>query len=214
MNPDPGGSWLTRLGAQRHACAFFNSADEEYRTLLPFIKEGFECGHRSFHICDPELCDKHRHRMSSAGIDVEGAEEGGQLELRTWHEAYLRDGRFDQDRMLALLQEVFDSGKKQGYPLTRTVAHMEWSTEEWPGVEDLVEYETRINDMWPQHEDAVICVYDLARFRADTVMDIMRTHPVVLIGGILQENPFFVPADEFLRELGERRAQGADAYGA
>jgi hypothetical protein len=36
-------------------------------------------------------------------------------------------------------------------------------------------------------------------------MDILRTHPMVIIGGILQENVFFVPPDEFLRELHERR---------
>lgn len=34
----------------------------------------------------------------------------------------------------------------------------------------------------------------------------MRTHPMIIIGGVLQENPFFVPPDEFLRELRERRA--------
>jgi hypothetical protein len=34
----------------------------------------------------------------------------------------------------------------------------------------------------------------------------MRTHPMVIIGGILHENPFFVPPNEFLRELRERRA--------
>jgi hypothetical protein len=34
----------------------------------------------------------------------------------------------------------------------------------------------------------------------------MRTHPMIIIGGILQENPFFVPPDEFLRELRERHA--------
>ena len=39
-------------------------------------------------------------------------------------------------------------------------------------------------------------------------MDIMRTHPVVLIGGLLQENPFFVPPDEFLKELKSRRKEG------
>jgi hypothetical protein len=38
------------------------------------------------------------------------------------------------------------------------------------------------------------------------VVDIVRTHPMVIIGGILQENPFFVPPDAFLRELRERRA--------
>jgi hypothetical protein len=37
------------------------------------------------------------------------------------------------------------------------------------------------------------------------LMDIIRTHPMV-IGGLLQENPFFVPPETFLRELRERRA--------
>ncbi len=31
---------------------------------------------------------------------------------------------------------------------------------------------------------------------------------MIIIGGILQENPFFVPPDEFLRELRERRTPG------
>ena len=31
---------------------------------------------------------------------------------------------------------------------------------------------------------------------------------MIIIGGILQENPFFVPPDEFLRELRERRTLG------
>ena len=38
------------------------------------------------------------------------------------------------------------------------------------------------------------------------MVDVLRTHPLVIIGGILQENPFFVPPDEFLRELRERQA--------
>jgi hypothetical protein len=40
----------------------------------------------------------------------------------------------------------------------------------------------------------------------------MRTHPMIIIGGILQENPFFVPPDEFLRELHERHASGNAAH--
>ena len=59
--------------------------------------------------------------------------------------------------------------------------------------------------MWPPCKDAVIYVYDLAKFGRHIVEDILRTHPMVLIGGIIQENPFFQPSDEFLRELRERR---------
>ena len=36
-------------------------------------------------------------------------------------------------------------------------------------------------------------------------MDIMRTHPMLIIGGILHENPFFVPPEEFLQVLRTRR---------
>jgi hypothetical protein len=39
-------------------------------------------------------------------------------------------------------------------------------------------------------------------------MDALRTHPVVIIGGLLQENPFFVPPDQLLLEIRERRSVG------
>jgi hypothetical protein len=42
-------------------------------------------------------------------------------------------------------------------------------------------------------------------------MDILRTHPMVVIAGVLQENPFFVPPDEFLRELRARAGNENDS---
>src|SRR5216683_3625199 len=98
------------LDAHRHVCALFHSHDEEYRVLLPFITEGFDRGEKAFHIVDPALRAAHRQRLTSAGIDVEAAEKSGQFQLRNWADAYLRDGHFDQDRMLALIQEVLDGG--------------------------------------------------------------------------------------------------------
>lgn len=84
-----------------------------------------------------------RHRRST---DVAGA----------WDEAYLRGGHFDQDAMLALIEDVLQRGPGEGYPLTRLVAHMEWALEDRPGVDDLVEYETRLNLILPRYDDPVI----------------------------------------------------------
>jgi hypothetical protein len=44
----------------------------------------------------------------------------------------------------------------------------------------------------------------LAKFSAAIVMDVLRTHPQVIVGGILRENPFYVPPEEFLRDLRDR----------
>jgi hypothetical protein len=141
------------LGRSRHVCAFFNTKDEEYRILLPFMKEGFEQGDKAFHIIKEDHRPEHRRRLRQAGIAVDEAERSGQLDVRRWEDAYLREGRFDQDRMLALVEEVLQGGKAQGYPLTRLVANMEWALEDRPGVNDIVEYETRVNFVMAKYDD-------------------------------------------------------------
>jgi hypothetical protein len=140
----------------RHVCAFFNTPDEEYRVLTPFIKEGIERKQKAFHIVDPRQREDHLNRLRQAGIDTEQTQRTGQFEVKAWEEAYLRQGHFDQDAMLALVEEVLQSGPKQGFPLTRIVAHMEWALEDRPGVNDLVEYETRVNYVLPKYKDPVI----------------------------------------------------------
>jgi hypothetical protein len=193
------------LGRQRHICAFFNSSDEEHRVLRSFIKDGFDRGEKATHIVDPEKREEHLKRLAEAGINVQQAMATGQLEVRRWQDAYLRGDHFDQDAMLALIEEVLQSADTAGYTLTRLVAHMEWALLDKRGVDNLVEYETRLNYVLPKYDDPVVCTYDLSKFGASVTMDILRTHPVVIIGGVLQENPFFVPPDQFLLEIKDRR---------
>ncbi len=197
----------SRLGDVRHICAFFNNDEEEYRVLLPFIKDGVECGDKAIHVVNPDQRHEHIHRLTSAGIDVSAAERRGQLELRTNTETYLRDGQFSQDRMLAAFEEIASGKAMGGFPLSRIVCRMDWAVEGPSYVDDVVEFESRVNDVWKQHDDVVICTYHLSKFGGEAVIDIMRTHPLVIIGGILQRNPFFVPPQEFLQEYRERRAR-------
>jgi len=216
-NEDGRGNEPIRLGSsvldrQRHVCAFFHSREEEYRVLLPFIKDGFDRGEKAFQIVDPKLREEHLIRLTTAGINVVTAEESGQFELVDWDDTYLKDGHFDSERLLALVQDVLKNGMQQGFPLTRIVGHMEWALEERPGVDELLIYETGLNSIPEVYKkNPLICVYDLAKFGGDIVVDVMRTHPMVIIGGILQENPFFVPPDEFLRDIRERRAALAES---
>jgi hypothetical protein len=143
--------------------------------------------------------------LAAAGIDAQASQGTRQLEVRRWEEAYLREGHFDQDAMLALIQEVLEEGRRQKFPMTRLVANMEWALEDRPGVGDIVEYESRLNYVLPKYDDTVVCTYDLAKLSATAVMDILRTHPMVIVGEVMQENPFYVPPDVLLPELAARR---------
>jgi hypothetical protein len=200
------GAELTR---PRHVCAFFNSEDEEYRVLLPFIKDGFDSSHKAVHVVSPTRRTRHVEHLAAVGIDVAAAQDTGQFEIRDSTETYLSDGRFDQDRMLHTFKSMAGGSADGTYPLSRIVCQMEWASCHPSCIHDLIEFEARVNDVWCEHDDAVVCVYDLARFSGDAVIDIMRTHPMIIVGGILQQNPFFVRPQEFLRELSQRRAQQA-----
>ena len=87
----------SQLGRVRHVCAFFNSADEEYRLLLPFIRDGLACGHKAVHVVAPEQRAEHLRRLTEANIDAAAAERTGQVEVRSTTDTYLHDGHFDPD---------------------------------------------------------------------------------------------------------------------
>ena len=193
------------LDRYRHACVLYRSEDEEYRVLRSFIGEGFPRGDKAFHIIDGTHRAAHRQRLREMGIDVAATEQSGQLEVRGWEDAHLRPGWFDQHAMLTLVGEVLTDAKRRGFPFTRWVANMGWALGGHRGAEDLVEYCSRLNDLVPRHEATIVCTYDLSRFSASSVVDVLRSHPVAVIGGMVYENPFYLPPDELLRELGQRR---------
>ncbi len=194
------------LAGRNHVCAFFTTIDEEHRVLGSFYKDGLLRGERAAHIVDPENRAEHLKRLAEAGIHVQEMTDTGQLEVLPWTDAYVRDRQFDQDAMLATVEQLIRSGAAAGYALTRLVGHhMDWLFLDKPATYNLVEYEARLNHLLSKYTDPVICNYDPSKFGAHVAMDIIRTHPLVIIGGLLRENPFFVPPDQFLDEMRERR---------
>jgi len=189
-----------------HACAFFHGREEEYQFLTPYVKEGLDRGEKALHITDPRYRDDHLERLAAAGIAVQECTKRGQLQLRSWTESYLRDDQFDPDAALTLLDQALRSDRAEGFQQTRIVGHMEWALEDRPGVNRLLEYEARVNEVLAQHRETAVCVYDLTRFGAETVIDVLRTHPLVILGGVMRENPFFEPPAQFLQTLRERKA--------
>jgi MEDS: MEthanogen/methylotroph, DcmR Sensory domain len=198
-------------GANRHICAFFNGMDEHYRVLRSFIKDGFDEGDKAFHLVDPERHGDHLRRLADVDIDVDEAMASGQLEVHPWENGPLHGERFDLDAWLAGFEEVLQSGPASGYTKTRFLSQMEWALVDLPGTEDIIEFETRINYVVPKYGGPVICTYDLSKFGASTVMYALRTHPVVILGGLLQENPFYVDPDQLLLEIRKRRSSRVGA---
>jgi hypothetical protein len=192
------GSVLTNY---RHVCAFFRSPEEEYNTLMPFVLDGMRRGERGYHVLRSEYREEHLNRLRDAGIDVPEAQHRRQLEISVVEDTYLRSGRFEPDAMLALIEETLKAGSTEGFPLTRFVAHVAEKIIDWSSADEWIKYEARLNDVLPSYDDPVICTYDTNLINGTMAVDVLRTHPVAVVGGLLYQNPYFVAPQEILDQF-------------
>jgi DNA-binding NarL/FixJ family response regulator len=191
------------VGKSRHIGGFFRSGAERDEVLASFVSEGLKRGEKALHIIDSRDRQAHAGSLSRSGVHVDRAITHQQLDIVTWEEMYLREGRFDQDAMLARIEQVLQANVRS-FPLTRAIGHMEWALQSVPGVEDVVQYEARLNDLLRQSDDVIVCAYDVSQFNGGVLMDILRAHPAMVIGGSLQRNPYFVPPEVLLDEMRHR----------
>jgi hypothetical protein len=191
----------SELGEHRHVCAFFDTPDDEYDVLFPFFREAMEQGERAVSI-QPRSRVDYRARLRAAGVDVDAPRR--QFELLCSEDAYASEGRLDVDAMLGRIRRAFEDGRELGYPLTRIAGNGERSLISPQTVDAFLEYETRLNDLVGEGPDPVICVYDVRNIPAGVAFEVLRTHPMAIVRGVLQENPFFVPPAELLEMLHAR----------
>jgi hypothetical protein len=191
-----------------HLCAFFGNSDQEYRVLAPFVKDGLRAGEKVFQILEDGHCEERRRRLQEMGIDIAAAERSGQIEVRAWGQAYRRDGRFNQEGMLTLLEEAMASGKRQGFVRTRLWADLDWEID-IPKFREIAEYEVQLDRLVSEHDGVLVVGHDTIRFGAAVVVYVLETHRFTIVSSILQENPFRVSPAEYL-EILRRRATLAD----
>ncbi len=185
-----------------HTCAFVRNREEGLRIIGPFLGEALNWGEKGIYIVDPRSEHEDIERLQQAGTDIAG--HPNQFQMLNWNTTYLHDGRFDQDRMVTAISHVIEEGKAQGFPRTRMVGQMGWVFDNHPGVEQVLEYEVKVNDVLTRSQHPAVCIYELERLSGSMIMDLMQAHPMTIIGGVLYENPYYRPAEEFLQELKNR----------
>lgn len=189
-----------RLERSRHVCAFVQNRAEAQRLLDPFALDGLARGEKLSYIVDPAERAEWAVHLRRQGLDLPALLDDGRLELRTWSETHLRGGQFNSDAMLqASLEQMERSPNRR----IRMISDMGWAVDQQRDGE-LIRYEARANALMDRFHHVVICVYDATKFHGDVVLDVLRTHPLVLIGGLLHANPYFVAPAQFLEELDRR----------
>jgi len=192
-----------QLGAGDHICGFYRKPAERDDILIPFLVEGLKAGDKCTCVVDSCTPDDVLASMSEH-IEVGPYVSVSQLEVLDSDGTYLAGGGFLPERMLRFWeakarQSLGDAGPPpEGTGLARNIGDMSWAHRSADAVAELIGYESELNRIMSNFPQVNLCLYDLTRCSGDLIMDVLKTHPKALLGGMVIDNPYYLEPDEFL----------------
>jgi PAS domain S-box-containing protein len=158
-----------------------------------------EKGEKVAYIADAHTREAVLQYLTDDGFEPEPFVKSGQLVFAAPQETYLRDGPFEPDKMIAFLRMAAEQALAAGYPALRVTGEMTWALGGAPGSDRLIEYESKLNDFFPGGKCMAICQYDRRRFGPAVLLDVISTHPTIVVGTEFYDNFYYTPPAEFLR---------------
>ncbi len=201
---------LAQLQVHDHLCLIYRTREEQFAAVIPFMRLGLERGEKCVYIADDNTASAVMDAMRADGIDVVANIASGALSVITKKESYLRKGFFDPDLMIRFLKETIDAAHAEGFSALRASGEMTWALGPEIGSDRLLEYEAKLNYLFPENDMVAICQYNRNRFSPEIILDVIRTHPLVIYGQTVCENFYYVPPDDFLRP--DRAEQQVDRF--
>jgi len=187
-----------------HLCCVYRNEAEHQAVLAPFIRSGLEQGHKILYIADTRTAESVLHFLRQEGISTDVHTTSGQLVLATSRETYLQGDCFDPEAMIVLIRQEADKALREGYAALRVTGEMSWALRGMAGSERLMEYEAKLNRILPHSSVIGLCQYDMRRFEPEVILNVLDTHPIVVVGDRCYENTYYLSPEEF---LGMNRAE-------
>jgi hypothetical protein len=179
-----------------HFCALYSGPAERDRLLFPFLEEGLRRGDKCLCLID----DVEPALVRALAVGQPGPEysrRSAQLDVERASDTYLRSGEFSIADMMSFLSESADAAIEDDFDLLRAAGEMSWVLPGPPGWDDLFLYESAVNHAVEQMPAILMCLYDLQKFGADMLVEVLRTHPKVLLDRTVIDNPHYVHPTEY-----------------
>ena len=180
-----------------HICALFSGERERDQILVPFLRAGLASGDKCICVVDGTDPGDIVAALGPAG-EAAASAACKQLEVIRSCDMYLRSSRFLADEVIGTWKAVIADAMYAGqFDVVR--AAETWSRRDVvPDINELMLLESEMNRYLSLYPQVIVCLYDIDRFGGGALMNLVKTHPRMLVGGVVIENPYLLTPDEVL----------------
>ncbi len=186
-----------------HICGVFSGEAERDQVLIPYLQAGLASGDKCICVVDGTTPGQILAALGPAG-QAAALTAGKQLEVIGASDMYLRSVRFAADEVIGAWKAAISDAMYAGqFDVVRAVEA--WSRRDvLPDMTELLMLESEMNRYLPLYPQVVVCLYDIERFGGGALMNLVMTHPRMMMGGMVIENPYHLTPDEVLAKTGQR----------
>ena len=193
MTPGTGGAQTFPVPS--HVALLHNGEAELRGAAIPFLRAGLDPPSQGlFCFGEPGVGERLLRALElSVGRDLSPEYRAGRI--------VVGQSDPDVDRQLENVIAALEAFRASGFTLVRFVGINAWDAPAFPPPEDFLWFESKLNEILSGFPVMGLCPYDLGRMPARAIAyGALETHPLVLSGGVLRENPQFIAPDRYLRD--------------
>jgi PAS domain S-box-containing protein len=163
-----------------HLCQFYEIKQDLIDILVPYFAEGLRSNEFCMWVTSKPLEVKEAtDALKEAVPNLEDYIRKGQIEIVSYDDFYLVDGKFDSERVLKAWAEKESSALKRGFEGLRLAGKTLWIERDlW---KSFVNYEEAVSSVIDEHRIIVVCTYCLTSCSRMDIIDVVRNHDGTLI---------------------------------
>lgn len=191
-----------------HIALIYESQDEQFAGVIPFIREGLERGEQCLYATAENTKSEVLGALRDAGIDVETACKSGQLSVESVDEIVPESEEFDPERRAEFLANYVRNATDEGeYEGVRITGENTWALDDDVETDLLIAYERILDEVLSNEACSCLCQYNRTRFSSGALEAIIQSHPRLIYDGTLTENFYYVPPEESADPDSERTVE-------
>ncbi len=177
-----------------HPCAIYENETERFAIVTSFIEEGLARGDRCLVIADQATSGDIKTSLAAA-IDVARMSELGALRFSSQRDPLFETSGIDPEAKIDYLRAEQAQALADGFAGLWVIGEISQALGTEVGCHRLIKHECLLNPFLVDSQTVVICLYDRGRFAPAVLHDVLRTHPMVILGDHLCANPYYEPPE-------------------
>ena len=175
-----------------HILGIFDSRGQQMEIMANFMSNGLRAVQRCVWAGPPESTDRFRQSLAEIGGDLPTLEASDQLVIVSDVEFYRQKGVFDSSSTMNLLTTLLTDGQNQGYSTMRIATDVSWLRDHRVDPKVWEQFEVELTHEVAALPVVLVCQYDRFQLPGDIVAAALRTHPVIIMGESIRQNPRYV----------------------